>query len=136
MENRVKKTRESLPIMCNSEESKAVRDFLTRVGDKWSILVVVMLAKMPQNRARFSELQRMVDGISQRMLTTTLRNLERDGFLSREVFPEVPPRVEYALTDTGLTLLGPTQHLVDWVGANWNSVKKARERFDNRGGGT
>lgn len=134
MEKRVKRARESLPLMCKSEESKAVRDFLTKVGDKWSILVVVMLAKTPKNRARFSELQRMVDGISQRMLTTTLRNLERDGFLSREVFPEVPPRVEYELTDIGLTLLGPMQHLVDWVGVNWNSVKKARERFDNRSG--
>ncbi len=84
--------------MCKNEESAAVRKFLTKVGDKWSILLVVMLAKTPQHRARFSELQRMVDGISQRMLTTTLRNLERDGFLSREIFPEIPPRVEYELT--------------------------------------
>jgi DNA-binding HxlR family transcriptional regulator len=74
----------------------------------------------------------MVDGISQRMLTTTLRNLERDGFLTREVFPEVPPRVEYELTALGLTLLRPMQELVDWIGRNWNSIKKAREHFDKR----
>jgi DNA-binding HxlR family transcriptional regulator len=119
--------------MCNNDESRAVREFLTKVGDKWSILVIVMLAKTLKHRARFSELQRMVDGISQRMLTTTLRNLERDGFLSREVFPEVPPRVEYELTALGLTLLRPMQELVDWIGNNWTSIKKARERFDKRG---
>lgn len=134
MEKRPHKMRESLPSICRSEESTAVRDFLGKIGDRWSVLVIVMLAKTPQNRARFSELQRMVDGISQRMLTTTLRNLERDGFLSREVFPEVPPRVEYELTDIGLTLLGPMQHLVDWVGLNWKLIKQARETFDSRSG--
>ncbi len=132
MEKQREKTRGSLALLCKNEESKAVREFLTKVGDKWSILLVVMLAKTPKHRARFSELQRMVDGISQRMLTTTLRNLERDGFLSREVFPKVPPRVEYELTALGLTLLGPMQQLVDWIGINWNSIKKAREHFDER----
>ena len=125
-------TKEPLALMCNNDEFKAVREFLTKVGDKWSILLVVMLAKTPNHRALFSELQRMVDGISQRMLTTTLRNLERDGFLTREVFPEVPPRVEYELTALGLTLLRPMQELVDWIGRNWNSIKKAREHFDKR----
>ena len=100
--------------MCKNNESKAVREFLTKVGDKWSILLIVMLAKTPNHRARFSELQRMVDGISQRMLTTTLRNLERDGFLSREVFPEVPPRVEYAMTEKGLTLRHIIFAMRDW----------------------
>ena len=132
MKKRPEKTREPLALMCKNEESKAVREFLTKVGDKWSILLVVMLARVPKHRARFSELQRMVDGISQRMLTTTLRNLERDGFLSREVFPEVPPRVEYELTALGLTLLGPMQQLVDWIGINWSSIKRAREHFDKR----
>ena len=74
----------------------------------------------------------MLDGISQRVLTTTLRNLERDGFLSREAFAEVPPRVEYELTSLGRSLLEPMQHLVQWIGSNWNSVKKARESFDQR----
>jgi DNA-binding HxlR family transcriptional regulator len=119
--------------MCRNDESKAVREFLTKFGDKWSILLIVMLAKAPGYRARFSELQRMIDGISQRMLTTTLRNLERDGFLSREVFPEVPPRVEYELTALGLTLLVPMQALVDWIGNNWNTIKRARGQFDERG---
>ncbi|HEY1742256.1 MAG TPA: helix-turn-helix domain-containing protein [Granulicella sp.] len=132
MEKRRKYSKEPLALMCHNEESKAVREFLTKVGDKWSILLIVMLAKTPKNRARFSELQRMVDGISQRMLTTTLRNLERDGLLSREVFPEVPPRVEYELTSLGLTLLVPMQQLVHWIGTNWNSIKKTRERFDAR----
>ena len=125
-------TIEPIALMCKSEETKAVREFMTKVGDKWSILLVVMLARTPRHRARFSELQRMVDGISQRMLTTTLRNLERDGFLSREVFPEVPPRVEYELTVLGLSLLAPMQHLVQWIGGNWDSIKKARDSFDKR----
>jgi DNA-binding HxlR family transcriptional regulator len=132
MEKRRKNNKEPLALMCNNEESKAVREFLTKVGDKWSVLLIVMLAKTPMHRARFSELQRMVDGISQRMLTTTLRNLERDGLLSREVFPEVPPRVEYELTTLGLTLLRPMQQLVDWIGNNWKSIKKTREHFDER----
>ncbi len=125
-------TRGPVALMCKNEESEAVRQFLTKVGDKWSILLVVMLARTPRNRARFSELQRMVDGISQRMLTTTLRNLERDGFLSREVFPEIPPRVEYELTGLGLSLLEPMEHLVQWIGSNWDSIKKARDSFDKR----
>jgi DNA-binding HxlR family transcriptional regulator len=133
MNKRGKRVTEALPLMCRNDESKAVREFLTKVGDKWSILLVVMLARAPQSRARFSELQRMVDGISQRMLTTTLRNLERDGFVSREVFPEVPPRVEYELTSLGKSLLEPMELLVDWIGGNWNSIKEARVAFDKRG---
>ncbi len=133
MKKRSRNIKEPLALMCNNDESKAVREFLTKIGDKWSILLIVMLAKTPNHRARFSELQRMIDGISQRMLTTTLRNLERDGFLSREVFPEVPPRVEYELTALGLTLLTPMQALVDWIGNNWNSIKRARGQFGERG---
>jgi DNA-binding HxlR family transcriptional regulator len=119
-------------LMCKSEDTKPLREFLARVGDKWSILLVVTLATAPRHRARFSELQKTVEGISQRMLTTTLRQLERDGLLSREVFPEVPPRVEYELTDLGLSLLDPMRNLVRWVGSNWTSIKKAREVFDKR----
>ena len=134
MEKRRKSTAEPLVRMCDSEESRAVRDFLAKVGDKWSILVLVMLQKTPGHRARFSEIQRMVRGISQRMLTTTLRDLERDGFVSREVFPEVPPRVEYELTSLGLGLMEPMQHLVDWIGGHWRAIHHARERFDQRTG--
>lgn len=126
------KTTDPGALICKSEEGKALRELMTRVGDKWSILLVVMLSKQPRRRARFSELQRTVEGISQRMLTTTLRHLERDGFLTREVFPEVPPRVEYELTGLGLSLLGPMEHLVQWIGSHWHSVQQARGRFDQR----
>jgi DNA-binding HxlR family transcriptional regulator len=132
MKKRGQKTK-ALELTGRNCESIAAREFLTKVGDKWSVLVIVMLSKVPTHRARFSELRKMVDGISQRMLTATLRNLERDGFVSREVFPEVPPRVEYELTALGMTLLGPMRELVDWIGANWSSIKQARELFDNRG---
>jgi DNA-binding HxlR family transcriptional regulator len=127
-----KKTTEPFATSCKSEERDAVRELRTKVGDKWSVVLVVMLARTPRKRARFSEIQRMLDGISQRMLTSTLRDLERDGFLSREVFPEVPPRVEYELTALGLGLLEQMQHLVQWLGANWSSIKEARKSFDER----
>jgi DNA-binding HxlR family transcriptional regulator len=123
---------EPIALMCKGEHAKAARELLTRVGDKWSILLVVTLAHAPGHRARFSELHKRVDGISQRMLTTTLRNLERDGFLNREVFAEVPPRVEYQLTSLGLSLLRPMEQLVRWIGGNWPAIKEARESFDNR----
>ena len=121
---------DSIALMCKGEHSKSARELLSNVGDKWSILLVVMLARSPHNRARFSELQRAVDGISQRMLTATLRYLERDGFLTREVFPEVPPRVEYQLTSLGLSLFQPMEHLMQWIGGNWRSITLARDRFD------
>lgn len=123
---------EPIALMCQGDHAKAARELLSKVGDKWSILVVVMLARAPSNRARFSELHRLVDGISQRMLTTTLRNLERDGFLVRESFPEIPPRVEYELTPLGLSLLGPMEGLVAWIGENWRAIKVARDRFDRK----
>lgn len=123
---------EPIAMMCKGEHAKASRELLSKIGDKWSILIVVMLARSPGHRARFSELHRVVDGISQRMLTTTLRNLERDGFLNRESFPEVPPRVEYELTALGLSLLQPMEQIVGWIGENWRSIKSARENFDRR----
>ncbi len=108
----------------------AVRELLTKVGDKWSIFLILSLARLLGNRARFSEIEKAIPGISQRMLTLTLRNLERDGLITREVFPEIPPRVEYELTTLGKSLLRPMQGLVDWVGTNWELVKKAQSRFD------
>ena len=125
---------EPVALMCKGEHAKAARDFLTKVGDKWSILLVVILARTPHHRARFSELHRLIDGISQRMLTTTLRNLVRDGFVKRESFPEIPPRVEYELTSLGLSLLKPMEHLVQWIGNNWPAIKEARETFDKGAG--
>lgn len=114
---------------CKTEDKKDIREFLTRVGDKWSILLVVILSKFPQRRARFSELQQIVDGISRRMLTTTLRHLERDGFVTRQIYPQVPPRVEYTLTPLGVSLLEPMEHLMRWVETNWPKVKSSRQKF-------
>ncbi|OZI31414.1 hypothetical protein CAL29_26265 [Bordetella genomosp. 10] len=125
-------SREPVALLCDSEEAKVVREFMAKVGDKWTIMVVVLLGRRPTHRARFSELQKLVTGISQRMLSTTLRALERDGFVLREVFPEVPPRVEYELTARGLSLLEPLHNLVAWIGDNWESIKKSRELFDQR----
>src|SRR6267154_1045811 len=101
--------------VCNNKDPLAVRELLTKIGDKWSIFILLTLEKMPGYRGRFSELERAIPGISQRMLTLTLRNLERDGLVKRELFPEVPPRVEYEITTLGKTLLQPLQGLVDWV---------------------
>ena len=127
------KNRDSNTHAVCGEEGIAIREFLTKVGDKWTILIVVTLSEMPRCRARFSEMEKAIAAISQRMLTLTLRNLERDGLITRELFPEVPPRVEYELTGLGKSLLVPTQALLDWVGNNWPGIKKARGRFDERG---
>ena len=116
--------------VCGHKDPAAVRELLTKIGDKWSIFLILSLAKLLGGRARFSELERAIPGISQRMLTLTLRNLERDGLITREVFPEVPPRVEYEITSLGRSLLRPMQSLVDWVATSWEQVKKARSRFD------
>ncbi len=116
--------------VCNSKDPLAVRELLSKIGDKWSIFILLTLEKLPGYRARFSELERAIPGISQRMLTLTLRNLERDGLVKRELFPEVPPRVEYEITTLGKSLLQPLQGLVDWVTGHWEHVKKAQIRFD------
>lgn len=106
---------------------KAVSDILGRIGDKWSVLVVMQLGQAPR---RFSALRRDIGGVSQKMLTTTLRGLERDGFLTRTVFPTVPPQVEYALTDLGRELLGPVGALGDWAIQNRERIEMARGHFD------
>lgn len=111
-------------------EKCPLREMLTRVGDKWSILVIFNLAHSEGPRMRFSELMRAIDGISQRMLTTTLRNLERDGAVARHFFPEVPPRVEYELTPLGKGLLVPVKSMLEWVEGNWPEIQKARTAFD------
>jgi DNA-binding HxlR family transcriptional regulator len=118
--------------ICGSKDPVAVRELLTKIGDKWSIFLVLTLAKVHNNRARFSGLEKTVPGISQRMLTLTLRHLERDGLVLREVFPEIPPRVEYELTPLGKSLLQPFDGLVEWVTENWEDVKKAQARFDSK----
>jgi DNA-binding HxlR family transcriptional regulator len=109
----------------------AVRALLTKIGDKWTIFLVLSLDLLG-GRARFSELERAVPGISQRILSLTLKNLERDGLVIRELFPEVPPRVEYEISDLGRSLLRPTQGLVDWAKANWEQVREAQLTYDAR----
>lgn len=108
---------------------RAVTDILSRVGDKWTVLVVSYLGNGPM---RFNELRRTVNGISQKMLTTTLRNLERDGFVSRTVFPTIPPKVEYELTELGRDLLKPVRALGEWAIANEAHVMMARVHYDMR----
>jgi len=110
-------------------ECQMIGDVLARVGDKWTVLVVTFLGDGPK---RFSELQRAVAGISQKMLTTTLRNLERDGFCTRTVFPTVPPRVDYELTKLGRDLLVPVRTLVDWAVANRQRLEAARRRAEKK----
>ena len=108
-------------------DCQSVSEVLARVGDKWTVLVVGLLGGGPM---RFSELRRAIDGISQKMLTTTLRTLERDGFCTRKVFPTVPPRVDYELTELGRDLLVPVKALGEWAVANRERVDSARRRFD------
>lgn len=110
-----------------TEDCRAVSTVLQRVGDKWTVLVV---SKLGSGRMRFSELREAVGGISQKMLTSTLRGLERDGFVLREQFPTIPPRVDYELTDLGRELLQPVNALADWARRNGERVAKARELFD------
>jgi DNA-binding HxlR family transcriptional regulator len=103
---------------------------LTHLGDKWTILVVLLLAQAPENRLRFSEIKRGVQGISQRMLTLTLRMLERNGLILRHYYSEVPPRVEYELSAMGKSMLHPLEVFTGWIGANWQAMEQARERYD------
>ena len=105
------------------------REVLTRVGDKWSVLLIVLLG---DGSRRFNELRRTVDGISQRMLTLTLRGLERDGLVRRTVFSTVPPRVEYALSPLGKTLLKTVTALATWANDNRGHIERARAEFDRR----
>jgi DNA-binding HxlR family transcriptional regulator len=106
------------------------REMLVRVADKWSMYVIHVLAH--EGPLRFSDLRRRVDGVSQRMLTVTLRGLERDGLVSRTMYPEMPPRVEYALTPLGVTLREIVRALIDWSGAHLAEVDAARARYDSQ----
>lgn len=109
------------------ESCLAVREVLDRVGDKWSVLVV---ARLLDGRQRFSELRRSIEGISQRMLTHTLKALERDGLVTRTVFPTIPPKVEYELTELGRTLLVPITALAEWAERNRPIIQSARAKYD------
>lgn len=106
---------------------RATREILERIGDKWTLYVLGALRDGPR---RFNELRREVNGISQRMLTLTLRGLERDGLVTRTVFPSIPPRVDYGLTELGRTLLEPVAVLIHWANSSRPAIEAARAHFD------
>lgn len=108
-------------------DCRAISEVLARVGDKWTVLVVSTLGGGPK---RFNELRKALGSISQRMLTLTLRALERDGLVTRTVYPTIPPRVEYELTRLGCSLLVPVNELSNWVRKNRAAMEVARRRFD------
>ncbi|MDU9367304.1 winged helix-turn-helix transcriptional regulator [Klebsiella sp. 141203] len=108
---------------------RAVAETLSRIGDKWTVLVVYALR---DGTLRYSEIRRAVSGISQRMLTLTLKGLERDGIIERTVYPTIPPCVEYKLTELGWSLLGPLQTLLQWAVDRRPLMVAARERFDTK----
>ena len=112
-----------------SEDCRAVSSVLARVGDKWSVLTIVLLGDGPK---RFNEIKRMVGGISQRMLTLTLRGLERDGLVKRTQFPTIPPRVDYELTQLGRSLWEAVKPLGQWAQGHINHITTARAAFDGK----
>jgi DNA-binding HxlR family transcriptional regulator len=112
-----------------AEDCRAVSEVLARIGDKWTVLVVSALGEGPK---RFNELRRALGSISQRMLTLTVRGLERDGLVTRTVFPTIPPRVDYELTKLGHSLLEPVSRLGLWARQNRSAIEVARRRFDNK----
>jgi DNA-binding HxlR family transcriptional regulator len=113
----------SMPMSCRA------REVLQRVGDKWSVLVIDLLG---QETKRFTELHRAIDGITARMLTVTLRGLERDGIVTRTIHPVIPPRVEYTLTPMGRTLLCTIGQLVAWTDTHLPEIEAARAAYDAR----
>jgi DNA-binding HxlR family transcriptional regulator len=123
------------PSVCQEHgaANQLVRDLLDRIGDKWSLMIIGTLHRGP---LRFSALQQAIGGISQRMLTLNLRQLQRDGLITRTVYAEVPSRVEYELTDLGHGLLVPALELVNWAADNAEKVRVHREIYDAEQGGT
>ena len=114
--------------LIRGDGGRAIRGILDRIGDKWTLLVV---ATLDGERLRFTELQQRIPGISQRMLTRTVRHLERDGLVSRTVFAEVPPRVEYELTATGRTLIEPAIALAEWAVDHNPHIERSQESYDS-----
>jgi len=113
-------------------DCRGVASVLSRVGDKWSVFVIMNLSDGPK---RFNELKRIISGISQRMLTLTLRGLERDGLVTRTIFPTIPPRVDYELTDLGRGLQQPVKALGQWAVDHLGQIEAARTHFDRRNDG-
>ncbi len=113
------------------DDCPATRELLSRIGDKWSVSILVLLG---DGARRFNDLKRTVDGISQRVLTSTLRGLERDGIVKRTVYPTNPVQVDYALTKLGRALLGPVGVLAAWAQGHRAEVQRARDAFDRAPG--
>jgi len=120
----------ALPPQHSPTDCRRFSSVFSRIGEKWSVLVVMTLHR--EGSMRFNAIKRAVDGISQQMLTRTLRGLERDGMLTRAVYPTIPPQVEYTLTELGRSLAGPVQELGGWVQAHMPAIEAAREEFDGR----
>lgn len=106
-----------------------IRDIIASLSDKWSLLVVYTLSQT--SKMRFGELHKSIPDVSQRMLTVTLRSLEADGLVSRQIYPEVPPRVEYKLTDLGYSLLHPLKGLVNWARENTEIIEESRKNYQS-----
>ena len=117
-----------LPVEPGTDQGERcpVRDVLDRIGDRWSLLALLTLSG---GTLRFTALKRAIGEISQRMLAQTLRSLERDGYVSREVYPTIPPKVEYTLTPLGVSLLSKVEPLVQWAGENHARVRQARQAY-------
>jgi DNA-binding HxlR family transcriptional regulator len=126
VDSRTGARQEALPEVCG-----AISDMLARIGDKWSLLIVSTLG---EGALRFNELRRHIGDISQKMLSSTLKVLERDGLVSRTVIASVPPQVDYALTDLGRELLRPVNALAEWTAANTPRIMAARAMYDSRAG--
>lgn len=110
-----------------NDDNCPIRNVVAQIGDKWSLLILFALTEAPE---RFNSLKKRIDGISQRMLTQTLRDLEREGYVLRTVYPEVPARVEYELTDLGRSLVKPLFSLVSWASENHLQINQSRKSYD------
>ncbi|NYJ14457.1 DNA-binding HxlR family transcriptional regulator [Rhizobium leguminosarum] len=128
LKNRMPGARREIDLAGLDFSNCPVRDMMQQIGGKWSTLLLEVLAAEPR---RFGELRRMLPDISQRMLTQTLRDLQRDGYIAREVFPTKPPSVEYSMTELGRSLYLPLSQLLNWAEANHDAVRAARSRFDS-----
>jgi len=129
-----RRAQEGTPVLPSNlhepNNRRAASEVLSRVGDKWTVLVVWTLGDSPK---RFNELRKSLGSISQRMLTLTLRALERDGLVKRTVFATIPPRVDYELTKLGRSLLGPVSELGLWARKNRSAIQNSRQRYDSAG---
>jgi DNA-binding HxlR family transcriptional regulator len=115
--------------LIRADAGRAIRAVLDRIGDKWTLLIV---ATLHERRMRFTELQRHIPGISQRMLSLTLRHLERNGLVTRTAHAEVPPRVEYELTQTGQTLIAPAVTLAEWAVEHNPDIEQSQKAYDSQ----